>query len=278
MINYMISIKRKVGVIRMENKPVTLQIEDAIGIITLNSPGTLNALDFELGNAFVDALEGCAGDEVRAVVLTGAGKAFSAGGNLKMIDEYAPGNPPVFFRDLSKILNRIITEMRRLPKPIIGAINGAAGGAGMSFALACDLRIMSEKAFLKQAYTGVGVVPDGGWTLTAPLILGFGRACEMAYLDHPIDAQECLRLGMAQKVVPPDKLYDAAMDWARQIASGPSKAFAEIKALLHASMQSQLEVQAELERRALVRVASTHDHREGLSAFLEKRTPKFTGK
>lgn len=259
------------------DKPVTLQKEDAIGIITLNSPGTLNALDFELGNAFVEALEGCAGDDIRAVVLTGAGKAFSAGGNLKMIDEYAPGNPPVFFRDLSKILNRIITDMRRLPKPIIGAINGAAGGAGVSFALACDLRIMSEKAFLKQAYTGVGVVPDGGWTLTAPLLLGFGRACEMAYLDTPVDAQECLRLGVAQKVVPPEMLYDAAMDWARRIASGPSKAFAEIKALLHTSMEAQLEVQAELERQALIRVASTRDHREGLSAFLEKRTPKFTG-
>jgi len=259
------------------SKPVVLTKEDGVGVITLNSPETLNALDFDLGNALVEALEGCNIDEIRAVILTGAGKAFSAGGNLKAIEEYSPGDSPRFFRDLSKVLNRIITDMRRLPKPIIGAINGAAGGAGMSFAFACDLRIMSENAFLKQAYTAVGLVPDGAWTLMAPLLMGLNKTCEMAYLDTPINAAEAHRLGLVHKVVPPDMLFDTAMEWARQIASGPSKAFAEIKALLHTAVQGQLEVQAELERQALVRVASTRDHAEGLAAFLEKRTPQFKG-
>ncbi|MEW6425089.1 MAG: enoyl-CoA hydratase-related protein [Bacillota bacterium] len=263
----------------MEWKTVLCRFEDGVATITLNRAEQYNALDFQLGDDLIAALEACQKDEaVRAVILTGAGKAFCSGGDLKMMKEFVNGDPAEPFRQLTKRLNRIIIDLRRLEKPVIAAINGAVGGGGLSIAAACDLRIASSRAIFRQAYTNVGLVPDGGWTLLVPLLIGFGRASELLFYDPVFDARQALAMGLVNKVVEPGELADAAREWAEKLAGGPTRSFAAIKNLVNNALLNLLERQVELERQGIIGAAGTTDYLEGLGAFFEKRAPKFAGK
>lgn len=262
----------------MEWQYVQYVLAEGVATITLNRPETYNALNRQLGEELVQAVEKCADDPtVRAVILTGAGRAFCSGGDLKAARDYLGKNPSHYFRDLTKLLHRLISDIRHLPRPVIAAVNGAAGGAGFSLAMACDLRIAAEGARFRQAYTSNGLAPDGGWTTFVPLLAGLGRANEMLYLDPVIDAGQALAYGLVNAVVPDADLARTALDWATKLASGPTRSFAQAKALINASFLAGLEAQMERERQAITACGGTEDFREALTAFFEKRPPAFRG-
>lgn len=185
-----------------------------------------------------------------------------------------PGEP---FRQLTKRLNRIISDIRQLDKPVVAAINGAVGGAGLSVAAACDLRIASSTAKFRQAYTNAGLVPDGGFTLLVPLLIGYGRASELIFLDPVFDAARALEMGLVNQVTEPGELQEAAGRVAGKLAAGATRSFALAKKLLNSSLLTLLDRQLELERQSLIQAAGTGDYREGLAAFFEKRPPRFKG-
>ena len=262
----------------MDLKTVTLKSYNSIAFITLNRPENFNALDFQLGDDLISALEICQKDSTsRVVIITGAGKAFCSGGDLKMAKEYANLEPSEPYRQLTKKLNRIITDIRLLNKPVIAAINGSVGGAGLSIAAACDLRIASINAKFRQAYTNIGLVPDGAWTLLVPSLIGFGKANELLYLDPVFDAKKALEIGLVNNIVEPECLEEFAIQMAEKIAKGPTRSFVIIKNLVNNSLFTFLERQLELERQGIINAAETADYIEGINAFFDKRVPQFTG-
>jgi 2-(1,2-epoxy-1,2-dihydrophenyl)acetyl-CoA isomerase len=259
----------------MEEKQASWIKKDGICTITMNSPKTLNALSTELVTCLEEAFEDCLDESIRAVVLTGSGKAFCAGGDLQgMIDI----GPTKWLQQGTKKLAVVISTIRELPKPVIAAINGPAMGVGMSIAMACDLRIASDKALFGQAYTSVGLSPDGGWTLTVPRIVGFSKAMEMLLLDKPVNAEEALRLGMISKVVPAESFMEETGKLAAKLAAGPTLAFARGKQLINRSLLHDLECQMENERLNIMAGGSSADFTEGSDAVFKKRKPVFQGK
>lgn len=264
----------------MINHSIQLNVVDNVATITLNRPEVLNALDQPMAEALVEAIQRCIDDEnIRAVILTGAGRGFCAGGDMKAAWEHirAGGDARYFFRDLTVPLHRAITDMRLMEKPIVAAINGATGGAGVSLAAACDLRIAAEGAKFKQAYTSIGLVPDGGWTAIVPQIIGPAKAAELLLLDPVLDARQAFDLGLVHEVVPNDKLAERSKEVAIALAQGPTTAFGGAKALLNAALFPMLEVQLERERQCIIGQGGTEDFLEGLSAFVEKRNLRFSG-
>jgi 2-(1,2-epoxy-1,2-dihydrophenyl)acetyl-CoA isomerase len=262
------------------DQSVQLDVQGGVATITLNRPEVLNALDLPMAEALVRAIQVCMDDNgIRAVLLTGAGHGFCAGGDMKAAWEHiqAGGDPRHFFRDLTVPLHRLIADMRQMEKPIVAAINGAAGGAGVSLAAACDLRLAAESARLKQAYTSIGLVPDGGWTAIVPQIIGAARAAELLLLDPVLDARQAAALGLVHEVVPDDGLAERAREVATRLAQGPTTAFGGAKALVNAALFPMLEVQLERERQRIIAQGSTRDFLEGVSAFVEKREPHFPG-
>jgi len=263
----------------VELEYLSFEREKSVGWITLNRPERFNALDVAMSEELLKALEYCTKDrEIRAVALTGAGKAFCSGGDVKYFSEYLEVDPGEPFRQVTKLLNRIIIELRLLPKPVLAVVNGVAGGAGMSLALACDLRIAATTAVFKQAYTSIGLVPDGAWNLWVSLFAGVGRASEMIFLDPVLCGKKAYELGLVNKVVEPEQLLTAAREWAEKLASGPTLAFARAKAELNHAVLGLLESQLEVERQGIMAAAQTEDYKRGLTAFLAKKTPQFTGK
>lgn len=263
----------------MANEAVVWKKEDGICTITLNRPQAMNALNADLLHGMVAAFQDCYDEEVRAVVLTGAGKAFCLGGDIAAASKYGDGDLQAFFRDLTVPLARLICDMRQLPKPVIASINGICAGVGMSFAAACDLRICHSKVVFKQAYTSVGISQDGGFTQMVPLIVGFGRASEMIFLDEVIPADKALAWGFVNRVVAPEELEQETMKIARQLANGPTKAFAMSKALINKSMLPFLECQLEAERHGVMATSLTEDYKEGIAVFTrQKSSPEFKGR
>lgn len=249
--------------------------EGKTAIITLNVPETFNSFDIGLAEAFLQTLNVCKDSpEVKAIIITGAGKAFCAGGNIKKMAE-GPDTPSKMLGNLIRLLNNAIIEIKRSEKPVIAAINGAAAGAGFSLAMACDLKVAVEKAKFKQAYTSNGLVPDGGWTVFMPNLVGYTRAMELVLLDEVIPADKALDWGMINKVCPPEELMDTALAWAEKIASGASFAFSEVKRLVNQNTYLGLESSLENERRAMINASAESDGLEGIAAFIEKRQPVF---
>lgn len=246
--------------------------------ITLNRPDRLNALTDtmlrELDQAFRRAE---ADDFVRVVILTGAGRGFCPGQDLAAAMEQAASGRLQYGEHLRALYNPLILRMRYLPKPIIGAINGVAAGAGMSLALACDLRIAAESATFLQAFVKVGLVPDSGSTWLLPRLVGTARALELMLTGRRVTAQEASALGIVNEVVPDDELPERARAMARGLADSPTLTIGYIKAAvefaLNHSLAEALDKEAELQNLA----GQTADHIEGVSAFLEKRTPHFKG-
>lgn len=257
------------------SEQVKVSRDGAIATVLLDRPDAFNALGLEMAEALGARLVALSADaSVRGVVITGAGKAFCAGGDLK----WAVGHPlgaPAAFHELAGRFHLAITEIRRMPKPVIAAVNGVAAGGGFSLALACDFRVMAESAVLKQAYTSSGLCIDGSGTFTLPRIVGLARALEIAAFDEPIPAARALDWGLATRVVKDGAALDAAQVMARELAQGAVSSFGQVKQLLTDSFDTPFETQIERERQGLASCAAHPEGREGLAAFREKRKPRF---
>jgi 2-(1,2-epoxy-1,2-dihydrophenyl)acetyl-CoA isomerase len=255
---------------------VARQGATATATVTLNNPRRLNALDSPVMAALLHALREVARDEsVRAVVLTGEGRASCAGGDLRASVEANPDRPGTSFLDLAATFHLCIQEIRGMSKPVLAAINGPAAGGGFSMALACDLRLIAASAYLQQAYTSAGLVLDGGGTFSLPRLVGMARALEIAFLDERISAERALALGLVTAVVPDAELAGRAMALATRLAGRAVGALGRVKRLINASFDTPLEAQMEKERLELAAQANTPEGREGLAAFLEKRPARF---
>lgn len=255
---------------------LTTESADGVLTVTLNRPKA-NAFDNTMIEEWLSVLKQAASDDaVRCLVLTGAGRFFSAGQD---VTAFQSADGEVSFREhLHQTYNRVITKMRGLEKPIVGAINGPAVGAGLGVALATDLRIAAESASFIYGFTGIGLSADSGTSLAMPLLIGLARSAEMAFTNQPVGAQQALEWGLVNQVVPDDQLMQATAELAQKLSGGPTRALGLTKrALYRATMpelQATLEYEAELQEIA----GRTADHTEGLAAFLEKRKPEFTGK
>jgi 2-(1,2-epoxy-1,2-dihydrophenyl)acetyl-CoA isomerase len=247
--------------------------------ITLNRPDAMNAWDKQLGIDLLAAVERAAGDDaVRAVVITGAGRAFSAGADLKAGFDPTPAGHPDVLTVLHERYHPIITGLREMPKPVIAAVNGPAAGIGCSLALACDLVLARESAYFLLAFVNIGLVPDGGSSLLVPERVGFARALEMSMLGERIPAAKALEWGLINRVTADDELERAVDELAARLAAGPTRAYAGIKRQLnawaYARMQQQLALEAEIQQEQ----AESGDFQEGVRAFVEKRPAAFTGR
>jgi 2-(1,2-epoxy-1,2-dihydrophenyl)acetyl-CoA isomerase len=248
---------------------------DGVITLTLNRPDALNAFTVEMKEALLAALKDAARDKsVRVVVLTGAGRAFSAGQDLK---ERQGPDVNDLGTELRTRYNPIILAMRRLEKPIIGAVNGVAAGAGMSVALACDIVIAAESARFIEAFSRVGLVPDTGSSWFLPRLVGYARAAEMVFTADPIDAATAERIGLVNRVVPDDQLLAEANALAARLALAAPIALALAKRALNRALDSGLEEALEFEAQLQTIAGRSADQREGVAAFVEKRAPDFKG-
>ena len=263
----------------MQFENILFKKTSQIAIIKLNRPDSYNAMNFGLLNDLAKALEICADDEdTRAIILTGSGKAFCSGGDIAAFRKDMDTNPSDPLRQLIKILNVCILSIRTLPKPVIAAVNGPVGGGGLSLMAACDLRLCAASTRFRQAYTNLGLVPDGAWALMVGRLIGFGRAQELVFLDPVFGAEQALAWGLVNQITEDGELERVSMELAGKLAHGPTKAFAIAKENFNHSMLDLLERQLERERSGMIRAGKTSDYKEGLKAFFEKRPPVFSGK
>jgi 2-(1,2-epoxy-1,2-dihydrophenyl)acetyl-CoA isomerase len=250
-------------------------VADRVGTITLNRPDALNALTIGLKDELLAVLVQVSNDPaVRAVVLTGAGRAFCAGQDLH--ERLKPDAVPLD-EEIRERYNPIILAMRNLDRPIIGAINGIAAGAGASLAFACDVRVAAENASFLLAFGRIGLVPDSGTTWFLPRLVGSAKAAELALLGESMSASDAARIGLVAKVVPADSVVAEARAIADRLADMAPQAVALTKWALQASWTTSLEEQLEMEAQLQGMVGATADHAEGINAFVDKRPPRFTG-
>jgi 2-(1,2-epoxy-1,2-dihydrophenyl)acetyl-CoA isomerase len=263
----------------MAYETIELRIDDSVAEITLNRPDRLNAWTDQLGSELRSAiLEDAAGDDVRAVLITGAGRGFSSGADVKeMLEQGSRGERPDVGTMLRERYHPIIKGIRQLPKPVIAAVNGPAVGIGCSLALACDLIWAAESAIFGLAFVNIGLVPDGGSTFLVPVAVGKARALEMALLGDPVSAPQALDWGLINRVVPDGKLMDEARGLARKMAAGPTRSYAQSKRALNNSLMGIMDEQLDLEADIQGEMVKTSDFVEGVSAFVEKRDARFTG-
>ncbi len=248
---------------------------EEIVVVELNRPEAYNAFNLEMITDLTERLIALATDDsVRGIVMTGRGKSFCAGGDLKWALQYSD-NPKASFHALAARLHLSVMEIRKMRKPVIAAINGIAAGAGFSLALACDFRVMDRSAKMKQAYTSNGLSIDGGGTFTLPRIVGLARALEIAAFDQAISAERALELGLVTEVVDDGTALDNATAMAQRLTKISMHAFGWSKKLFNNSYSSTLETHLEQERSGLSNCAAHADGREGLAAFSEKRKPVF---
>ena len=246
--------------------------------ITLNRPEAFNAFDLDMVELLSKSLIHLAVDDsVSAVVISGEGKAFCAGGDLKWALNF-PGGAPAAFHELAARYHQAILEIRRMRKPVIAAVNGIAAGGGFSLALACDFRIVAQSAVLRQAYTSSGLCIDGGGTFTLPRLVGLGRAMEIVAFDKAISSEQALAWGLATKVVEDGRVLEEAREMARELARSSLHSFGWCKQLLTDSFNTAFEGQIERERIGLSFCAAHPDGQEGLRGFAEKRRPIFNVK
>jgi enoyl-CoA hydratase/carnithine racemase len=252
--------------------------DSGIVAITLNRPEKLNAFGGHMRRDLAEALEAAGSDHsVRVVVITGAGRAFCAGGDVEFMAELLGRQD---FEEFSRLLGaarRVITAIRQMTKPVIAAINGPASGAGCNLALACDLRIASTKASLSQSFVKLGLHPDWGGTYFLPRLVTPNKACELFFLGEAIGADEALRLGIVNRVVANHELTAVTRSLAEQLRDAPPLSIAAAKQAVYLSQTAELEEMLRYETEAQLRCFESQDGREGIHAFLEKRAPKFTG-
>jgi 2-(1,2-epoxy-1,2-dihydrophenyl)acetyl-CoA isomerase len=254
---------------------VRVTTENGIATVLLNRPEAFNAFNLELVRDLAGRLVEIGADEgVRGVVISGAGPAFCAGGDLKYVYNY-PDGVYAAFRTLAAHFHRAVLEIRRMEKPVAAAVNGVAAGGGFSLALAGDFRVMAGSATLVQAYTSRGLSIDGGGTWTLPRIVGAARALEIAAFDEPIGAERALGWGLVTRVVAGDSALGEAIKLVERVAAGSRSSFAWSKRLINDSFDTALEAQLEREREGIALCGSSPDGLEGLLSFVEKRKPAF---
>lgn len=258
---------------------VVYEVSDGVATVTLNRPAAMNALDVALKTALAGALRRAADDnDVRAVLLTGNGRAFCVGQDLRehlaLLDAGDPA-PLSTVRDHYNPLVRAITE---LPKPVLAAVNGVAAGAGLGLALACDLRLAADSASFTTAFTRIGLTADSGLSWTLPRVVGLTRATELLLLSEVLDADRALADGLVHRVLPAAQLAAAAGELAQRLAAGPTVAYAAVKAALAFGASHDLASTLELEADLQGRCGVSADHAEGVAAFVGKRPPEFTGR
>jgi 2-(1,2-epoxy-1,2-dihydrophenyl)acetyl-CoA isomerase len=255
------------------------ETENHIITITLERPEKLNAFSGTMREELLEALRAAAGDtNCRVVVITGAGRAFCAGGDVEYMSGLQKNGDVDSFRKLLDAGRDIVTQIAGMAKPVIASVNGVAAGAGCNLALACDYRIASENAKLGETFVKIGIHPDWGGTWFLPRLVGPSRALELLMTGRMVDAAEAVAMGMVDRVVPLDDLREQTMTLARAIAQGPPLAIADIKRVLAASRMNRLSDQVELESEHQVRAFLSHDAGEGMAAFFEKRAAKFEGR
>lgn len=262
----------------MPVEPVLFRQEDGVATLTLNHPEILNPLDDRMCAGLSQALETVARQaSIHVAVITGAGRAFSAGGDIGMMMELKTQFQSTRVRSFLEAGHELVQQMRRLPKPILASLNGPAAGAGMNLALACDLRIASDRATLAQSFINLGLHPDWGGTYFLPHMVGIGRAVEMFFLGDPMDAAEARRLGLVSFVVPHDRLPEETRKLAERLAAAPPLPMALLKESLYARQGTELELVMRHEVESQMKCFETEDCAEGLRAFREKRKPRFRG-
>ena len=258
------------------NKSILLKIENKVAYITLNRPEVFNSFNREMALSLQSILNDCEiNDTVRAIVLTGNGKAFCAGQDLKEVT--SPELNPGFKKILEEHYNPIITKIRAIKKPIVAAVNGVAAGAGANIALACDIVVAHEKVSFIQAFSLIGLIPDSGGTFFLPRLIGFQKASALAMLGDKIGAIEAERMGMIYKSVTLEEFDETINKLSLKLANMPTKALGFIKELFNQSMTNTLDEQLALESRLQIEAAESEDYKEGVAAFIEKRKPEFKG-
>jgi 2-(1,2-epoxy-1,2-dihydrophenyl)acetyl-CoA isomerase len=261
----------------MVYETILFDVADSVATITMNRPNEANALNLKMAQELADVAIRCDEDDsIRAVVITGVGRFFSAGGDIAsfgVAGDVAPG----LIKEMTMYFHSAVSRLNRMNAPVVGAINGVAAGAGFSFAVSCDLIIAAESATFVSAYTAAGLSPDGSSSYFLPRQIGMKRSAELMLLNRRLSAQEALEWGIVTRVVPEGEALEAAQQVARELAAGPTLAYGAVKHLLHETLSSSLETQMELESRMIADMARTDDGKEGITAFLNKRKPEFRG-
>lgn len=256
---------------------ITNEINDKVAYLSLNRPEVFNSFNREMALLLQSELDAAEKNpEVRAIVITGNGKAFCAGQDLKEVT--SPELNPGFKKILEEHYNPIISRIRKIEKPIIAAVNGVAAGAGANIALACDVVIASENASFIQAFSKIGLVPDSAGTFFLPRLIGFQKASALMMLGDKVSALEAEKLGMVYKVVSSENFIDEVNNIATTMANMPTKALGLTKRLLNNSSESSLEKQLALESKLQIEAAQSEDYAEGVDAFVNKRKPEFKGR
>ncbi len=261
----------------MTYETLVFDVSNAIATITMNRPDAANALNLVMAKELGEVAIICDEDPgIRAVVLTGAGRFFSAGGDISGFKE-AGDKVGMLVKDMTMHFHAAVSRFNRMDAPVVGAVNGMAAGAGFSFASSCDILIAAESAVFLSAYTASALTPDGSSTYFVPRLVGLRRAMDLMLTNRRLTATEAMEWGMVSRVVPDDEVLAAATELATRFAAGPTKSFGATKRMLHESLSSSLETQMELESRTIADITRTRDAQEGITAFLEKRKPTFTG-
>ncbi|QCI64795.1 enoyl-CoA hydratase/isomerase family protein [Phreatobacter stygius] len=255
--------------------PVLTSVDGPIAVIRLNRPKQLNVLDIAMGEGLLAALRRIAADAtIRVVVLAGAGRSFMAGGDLTLFHR-DPEKAPAAATQLIDLFHAAMLAIRQMPQPVIAALQGPVAGGGLGLALACDLGVAADDASFLSAYTKIGTSPDGGTTWSLTRLLGARRAMEVMLLNEPMDAHTALALGLVNRVVPAGDVEAEALAMARKIAGGAHGATAAVKRLVGAAVTADFAEQLAAEKVSFIERAATADFREGIAAFLERRTPRF---
>ncbi len=254
---------------------VLFELREGVGCITFNRPEKLNSFNGEMALSLQKMLDDCRSDEIRSVYITGSGKAFSAGQD---IEELTGPNPPSTNKILAEHFNPVINKIRTLEKPVIAAVNGVAAGAGTNIALCCDVVVASKSASFIQAFSKIGLIPDSGGTYFLPRLIGWQKASALMMLGEKIGADEAERLGMIYKCFEDDEFAVSAFSIAKKLVQMPTTGLAYTKKALQSSFTNTLDDQLKLEDKLQQLASETHDYKEGVQAFMEKRKPVFNGK
>lgn len=263
----------------MSFETVNYELKANVAVITFNRPDALNALSLQLTRDLGGAIRQAISDKARAVVLTGSGRAFCSGGDLREMQQIAgqTGNIAAFFEEPLKALHDVILLIRETPIPFVAAVNGVCAGAGTNFALACDIVFAADNASFNEAFVRIGLSPDCGGSFFLPRAVGEKVAAELFMTGDTVSAKRALRIGMINKIVAVDVLVDEAFMMAQKLAMAPTSSIGRIKQMLNATFSNNLQAQLDLEHKSQIESGQTNDFREGVTAFFEKRKPNFTG-
>jgi 2-(1,2-epoxy-1,2-dihydrophenyl)acetyl-CoA isomerase len=257
---------------------VEFEQKDGVGWIRMNRPKELNAFNIAMGKDLCAAANHCGAERsIRAVVLTGRGRAFCAGGDVQEMNRHLQetGRADLFLRELTVLLHAFVAEIARMDKPVIAAVNGVAAGAGMSMSLACDLGLAVEGSRFVLAYTDVGLVPDGGSSYLLTRLVGYRKAMEIAYFNEPIGGEEALRLGLVNRLFPAETFEEEVSKMTAKLVQGPTATYGRTRNLMRRGLIESLESQMENERQGIIASSRSAEFREGVTAFVGKRKPDF---